>query len=631
MSTETDLQFEALLVHVRETRGFDFTGYKRSSLMRRVGRRMSQVSVSDYGDYLDYLQVHPGEFEALFNTILINVTSFFRDLETWDFLATDVLARLLAEHDGTLRIWSAGCASGEEAYTLAMMMAEVVGVDQVRDRVKIYATDIDEESLVQARHATYSGNAVESLPPEMVKRYFDVTGERYTFRKDLRRSVIFGRNDLVQDAPISRIHLLVCRNTLMYFNAEIQTRVLSRFHFALVPQGILVLGKAEMLLSHADLFTPIDLKRRVFSRVPRRAAGGGAYCSDASAPVPPNEIVGLERLRHEAFQASPVAQVVVTADGIVALTNRQADSLFGVSIRDIGRPFRDLDLSFRPVELRGYIEQAQVERRVVRVDDVRLSMSATDSLSLVAQINPLVDPDGSLLGVVVMFQDTTAARRLQEELEHANRQLEAAYEELQSTVEELETTNEELQSTVEELETTNEELQSTNEELETLNEELQSTNGDLQNINEELHKRTAELHDTNAFMQAILGSLQAGVIVVDRNLRVVVWNRRAEDMWGVRTDEALGEHFLNIDIGLPTERLRPLIRGVLAGNDGHEALRQRAVNRRGRTIELRIVCVALSSETHGVAGAIMVMEHTAPGDDDSGHTGRVEGHSLPQG
>ena len=156
----------------------------------------------------------------------------------------------------------------------------------------------------------------------------------------------------------------------------------------------------------------------------------------------------------------------------------------------------------------------------------------------------------------------TAARRLQDELEHANRQLEAAYEELQSTNEELETTNEELQSTVEELETTNEELQSTNEELETMNEELQSTNDELQTINDQLRVSTAELDEANAFLEAILTSLRAGVAVVDRDLRVRSWNRRAEDLWGLRADEAIGQHFLNLDIGLPFERLRPLMRGV---------------------------------------------------------------------
>ena len=188
-----------------------------------------------------------------------------------------------------------------------------------------------------------------------------------------------------------------------------------------------------------------------------------------------------------------LAQVVVPADGLVALTNRHAETMFGVSTKDIGRPFRDLDLSYRPVELRGFIEQAQVERRPNRVSDVEFVRGPGDVTYLEVQINPLVDADASLLGVALIFIDITAARQLHDDLERANLQRETAYEELQSTNEELETTNEELQSTVEELETTNEELQSTNEELETMNEELQSTNDELQTINDELRERTAEL------------------------------------------------------------------------------------------------------------------------------------------
>ncbi|MFI5908026.1 CheR family methyltransferase [Dactylosporangium sp. NPDC051541] len=599
--TQTDPDFEALLVYLKEARGFDFTGYKRSSLVRRVERRMSQVPPDDYAEYLDYLQVHPDEFTALFNTILINVTGFFRDPDAWSALSREVLPRLIDEHEGPLRVWSAGCASGEEAYTLAMALAEAMGAERFRERVKIYATDVDEESLAHARQATYGERDLQHLEPELLERYFEPAGGRFTFRKDLRRSIIFRRNDLVQDAPISRIDLLVCRNALMYFNAETQTRILSRFHFALAPGGVLFLGKAEMLLSHANLFTPLDLKRRMFRKVSRPVLNGGAYLAEPTHTPPRTELFGLDRLRNEAFMASPVAQVVVTADGLVALTNRHAETLFGVSPRDIGRPFRDLDLSYRPVELRGYIEQAQVERRVTRIDDVELATGAGEKQFLNILIHPLIDSDAGLLGVVVIFQDMSASRRLQDELEHANRQLETAYEELQSTNEELETTNEELQSTVEELETTNEELQSTNEELETMNDELQS-------INDELRERTAELNDANSFMEAILTSLQAGVVVLDREMHILVWNRRSEDLWGLRPDEAVGQHFLNIDIGLSTGQLRPLIRDVLSGRSEREESEQAAVNRRGRTVELRVVCTPLTSETAGVIGAILVME-----------------------
>jgi two-component system CheB/CheR fusion protein len=611
-----DPHFESLLVYLKEARGFDFTGYKRSSLIRRVNRRMSQVGIAGYPEYADFLQVHPDEFTLLFNTILINVTGFFRDPDAWDQLRTDVLEPLVASRpaDTPIRVWSAGCASGEEAYTLAMVLAEVVGVDSFRDRVKIYATDVDEEQLGEARQALYSDQQLQAVPPELMERYFESAGARHTFRKDLRRSVIFGRNDLVQDAPISRIDLLACRNTLMYFNAETQARILSRFHFALCDGGALFLGKAEMLLSHGSLFTPLDLKRRIFRRVPRPPHPHGAIHQEPAVTVPA-AVVGLDELRDEAFSASPVAQLVLTAGGLVALTNRHLEKLFGVSARDIGRPFRDLDVSYRPVELRKYIEQAQLERRTMRVTDVEFVRASGEVTHLEVQVNPLAGNDSSLLGVNLAFHDVTAARRLRDELERANQQLEAAYEELQSTNEELETTNEELQSTVEELETTNEELQSTNEELETMNEELQSTNDELQSINDQLRVSSAQLDDANDFLDSVLTNLRAGVAVVDRDLLVRVWNRQAEDLWGLRAAEVVGEHFFNLDIGLPFERLRPLLRGALAEEPAAGEVELQAVNRRGRSILVRVACTPLrsSSAAHGRDGAIVVMESTGMG------------------
>ncbi|MGH3911824.1 MAG: PAS domain S-box protein [Pseudonocardiaceae bacterium] len=305
--------------------------------------------------------------------------------------------------------------------------------------------------------------------------------------------------------------------------------------------------------------------------------------------------------------------MVVTADGLVALTNRQADVMFGISARDLGKPFRDLELSYRPVELRRFIEQAQLERRTVRVADIEYSFGERDPLHLELQINPLVDSDSTLLGVTLIFHDVSEARRLQDNLLHANRQLETAYEELQSTNEELETTNEELQSTVEELETTNEELQSTNEELETMNEELQSTNDELQTINDELRDRTTDLDEANDFLEAILTSLQAGVTVIGHDMTIRAWNRRAEDLWGLRQDEALGQHFLHLDIGLPTDRLRPIIRQTLGGEDGPHELQVEAVNRRGRAINVRVLCTALRNTRPDTKGALLVIEQEQDG------------------
>jgi two-component system, chemotaxis family, CheB/CheR fusion protein len=609
-----DNHFESLLNYLKEARGFDFTGYKRPSLMRRVNRRMTQVQIADYGDYLDYLQVHPDEFTALFNTILINVTAFFRDPEAWERLRTEVLVPLVAAKPpgSPIRVWSAGCASGQEAYTLAMLLGEILGPADFRERVKIYATDVDEEQLNEARHGSYSARDVEALPEGLLERYFEPTGNRHVFRKDMRRSVIFGRNDLVQDAPISRIDVLTCRNTLMYFNAETQARILGRFHFALVDAGTLFLGRAEMLLSHGGMFLPTDLQRRIFRKVPRILTP-----STPTSPIPPavpsrGPLPGLDQLRNAALLASPVAQIVVTADGLVALTNRQANTLFGVSSRDVGRPFRDLDVSYRPTELRRFIEQAQVERRVLHVRDVEYERGPNEKVYLDVQVNPLVDGDAGLLGVGLVFHDVTSARKLRAELEQANHELEAAYEELQSTNEELETTNEELQSTVEELETTNEELQSTNEELETMNEELQSTNDELQGINEQLHRSSAELDEANAFLDSILSGLRAGVAVVDTDLRILVWNREAENLWGLRTAEAVGQHLLNLDIGLPVDRIRPLVRQALGGDRAGTDVELGAVNRRGRPITVRVGCSPLLDIAEVATGAIIVMEACAP-------------------
>ncbi|HKS53476.1 MAG TPA: CheR family methyltransferase [Pseudonocardiaceae bacterium] len=617
--SQPDASFEALLLHLKENRGFDFTGYKRSSLTRRVDRRMDQVGVESYADYLDYLEMHSEEFTALFNTILINVTGFFRDAEAWDYLRAEILPSILEAKaaDEIIRVWSAGCASGEEAYTLAMILAEALGVEEFRARVKVYATDVDEEGLNYARHASYDERQVRTVPAPLLERYFDQAGGRFSFRKDLRRSVIFGRNDLVQDAPISKIDLLVCRNALMYFNAETQARILSRLHFALAPAGVLFLGKAEMLLSHTKLFYPIDLKRRVFRKVANPMPINGRFLTEAPLAHARPPIGGLDLLRHAALQASPLAQVVVTADGLIALCNRQAEEMFGVSSRDVGRPFSDVTLSYRPVELRHYIERAHVERRIIRVTDVDY-LRGNEALHLNVQITPLADSDAGLLGVILNFHDVTESRRLREELQQANRQLETAYEELQSTNEELETTNEELQSTVEELETTNEELQSTNEELETMNEELQSTNDELQAINDELRDSTGELDHANRFLETILTGLRAGVTVLDPDMRVLVWNRRAEDLWGLRQEEIVGQHFLNLDIGLPTAQLRPLIRRTLAGEAGPHEMVLPAVNRRGRTILVRVAGSPLSGADGSATGAILLMEHDGNAQPDDG-------------
>jgi two-component system CheB/CheR fusion protein len=571
---------------------------------------MDQAGYTTFDEYLDVLQASSDEFAALFNTILINVTAFFRDPEAWQSIRDEVIPQLLAEQgpDDPVRVWSAGCASGQEAYTLAILLAEALGHDAFRRRVKIYATDVDEHALSEARAASYDARAVESVPPELLASYFEQVNGHYVFHKDLRRAVIFGRNDLVRDAPISKVDLLVCRNTLMYLNAETQRNVLGRLHFALAPKGTLFLGHAEMLLSHSDRFTPVDLKNRIFRKAVGSHQGLERFDPAAALYERHGELNGLATVRDLAFRASPVPQIVVTGDDTVAMINQQAETFFGLSARDIGRLLRDLEISYRPVELRAYVEQAKVERRSARIQDVQWQRPGADTVWFEIHINPLVDADNGLLGVSIVFFDVTAMRALLDKVVQTNRQLETAYEELQSTNEELETTNEELQSTVEELETTNEELQSTNEELETMNEELQSINDELHTINDTLRERSLELDDARTFMDAMVNSIRLGVVVVDREMRVVVWNRGCEELWGLRADETTGMVLTTLDIGLPLETVRPLIGTAFVDPDSTGAVVVDAVNRRGRPTRVRVTCSPFRSTEDSVRGALLLMD-----------------------
>jgi two-component system CheB/CheR fusion protein len=338
----------------------------------------------------------------------------------------------------------------------------------------------------------------------------------------------------------------------MYFNAETQAKILNRFHFALREGGFLFLGKAEMLVTQAHRFIPVDLRLRVFTTVPKIAMRDRLlFMANTDQDKKVNNIGNHARIREAAFDNSVVPQIVVNVNGFLMQVNERARAIFGLKPGDLGRPLQDLEISYRPVELRSCIEQAYTDRRPVYIKEVEWRTSSDEIIYLEVVVSPLVEMSGNILGVAISFIDVSRYKRLQDDLQHSSQELEMAYEELQSTNEELETTNEELQSSNEELETTNEELQSSNEELETMNEELQSTNEELQTLNDEMRRRTEELNEVNAFLEAIFTSLRGGIVVVNQDLYIQIWNYKAEDLWGLRVDEVQGQHFLNLDIGLP--------------------------------------------------------------------------------
>ena len=601
---------DELLLYLKRTRGIDLSGYKRHSLMRRIRRRMDAVKIEEYERYIDYLEIHPEEFVQLFNYLLINVTAFFRDLPAWEHLKDNIVPKLiqLKQPDGVLRIWSAGCASGQEPYSIAMLLAEQFGLHDLQHRVKIYASDMDQEALNDARQGSYTVKDIEAVPPPLIEKYFKQEGERYVIHADLRRAVIFGRHDLIADAPISRLNLLICRNTLMYFNAEMQDHILARFHFALNDTGYLFLGKAEMLLTHANLFTPVDLKHRLFAKSTNIGLRDRLrvlhHIGEEEAA---NRLTRQLRVRDLSFNISPFPQLVVDTEGNLSLANDQACAAFNILPDNIGQPFRDLAISYRPMELRGPLEQAFSTRKVVRVTNVVRQSVEGAGRQFEVEIVPLIEEGRTVLGASLTFRDVSETITLQQQLQHSKQELETAYEELQSTNEELETTNEELQSTVEELETTNEELQSTNEELETMNEELQSTNEELHTVNAELRERTEELQRSSIFQESILASLESGVVVLDEDLTVILWNHQIANLWGVGAEEAKGKSLLSLDTGLPVASLVDPIQTAMSTGK-HQTIILNCINRRGKPIVCRVTCSPLRDSGSTIHGVLLFME-----------------------
>ncbi len=596
-------ELDELLEFLRDHRGFDFTGYKRNTLSRRIAKRMQEVGVESHRQYIEFLELRPDEFPKLFNTILINVTSMFRDPESWEHLQTVVLPTILEQRDDDdpIRVWSAGCATGQEAYTLAMVLCEVLGDEAFTRRVKLYATDRDEDALLVARAGVYEDRALEHVPTAMVNRYFESVGSHHRFRTDLRRSLIFGRHDLTVDPPISNLDLLVCRNTLMYFNAETQATVLPRFHYALRDDGVLFLGRAEMLLTHGDLFTPVEMSHRLFRRVPRTGTAVRSGTRRSEQRKPDFSWSTLEGL---AFHHGRAAEIVVDVDSVVVAANAAARSTFELSDDDLGRPLRELELSYRPLDLRSRVDQALGDRRPIQVRNVERTFPQGDSQFLDVVFAPLADETG-VDGLSISFVDVTRFALLQDEVKRSNQELEGAYEQLQSTNEELETTNEELQSTIEERETTNEELQSTNEELETMNEELQSTNEELETMNVELRMRGDGTDRDRVVLESIIGSIDRSIIAIDARGIVVVWSSLATATWGIQPHEANGRRFADLEFGLPTDELRVAIAAVDTGGSPEVTVEHGAINRLGQSVTTSTVVRPLGNAPHG-RGVVLI-------------------------
>ena len=520
-----------LVEALAEERGLDLRGYKQTSLERRVRRRMQQLGIDSYAEYLERIRKVPDEPLDLLNTVLINVTRFFRDPHAWEALAREILPVMFrGKQPGTsFRVWCAGCATGEEAYSVAILLFELLG-NRVREyEIKIYATDNDEHALTIARRAEYSPEALRGVSPEIKARYF--TGDKnLRVVREVRRLVIFGRSNILSDAPISHVDLLVCRNLLIYFDPVAQAHIMASFRYALNEGGVLFLGKSESQLKRSSDFLPINARWRIFQR---------RYKSDGPEwPVTPRDTSmaseadekrqELERLKlfyDTILDTLEPGVLVLDSSDTVITENEKVLKLWGLPGMLGARKIQDTEFWQRCPELKQRLE----ESRHPSPHTVRFDCSGPSSNVVSMTIRPILSQSGSgQVGTLIYMENVTSRVTLQNTIE----ELETTAEELQSTNEELETTNEELQSTNEELETTNEELQSTNEELETTNEELQSLNEELETTNEELSSRSRELDELNARYSEMIERMPWPVFLVNNDTLIYMFNSAAQKLFG---------------------------------------------------------------------------------------------------
>lgn len=557
--------FQQLLTQLRERLQFDFSGYKTGTLLRRIRRRQVATESPDLAAYLERIGTHPEELEFLARDILISVTAFFRDRDA--FAALGQAIRALAERKqpgGEVRIWVAGCASGEEAYSIAMLLAESLKEKVLSCRIQVFATDVDEDALNVARRGVYPAASMSEVSPELLERYFRPVGNAYEAGKTLRDMIVFARHNLVSDPPFLRLDLVSCRNVLIYFDAPLQSKVLQTFHFGLQKEGHLFLGRSESVAQAEQLFAAVDRRERLF-----RKMGESPLIPVAGAAGSRHVPMQRRDQRFELLLAGLVAQFGVTA----VLCDTEANILHSVGDVDhyLQFPQGTSRLNLGDVvmpELRS--EVFTLQRRCQQTGKAqRGRRRRLGKILLRVAMQPLRDSGGDFLAVLFIpeslqggFTDevpSSGKQQLEDELM-------ATREHLQALVEEMATANEEMQALNEEAQASNEELQATNEELEAANEEMQATNEELVSLNEELNVKTVELSKLSEEYAHLYDALEFPVLVFDKAMQLVRFNAPSARHFDLRPS-ALHHHVSSLRLPVELAELeRWLGRALAHGN-----------------------------------------------------------------
>jgi two-component system CheB/CheR fusion protein len=560
-----------IFVLLRSRTGNDFTYYKHSTIRRRIKRRMVLHQLEKMEDYVKYLQKQPGELDALFQDILINVTSFFRDPETFEALKQEVFPILTEKRpaDHPLRIWVPGCSTGEEVYSLAITLLEFLGDRSSNLQIQIFASDIDDKAIDKARQGVYPEAIRDNIAPGRLQRFFIKTPSGYQISKTIRDMCVFAVQNVIKDPPFSRLDLICCRNLMIYLGAILQKKVLYTFHYALLPGRFLMLGTSETIGSFADLFATVDKKNKIYTKKSAATLPGYDFTIPAHVAPPPaadqttpaRAPSGLD-LQHEAerliLNAYGPPGVIINQDMQILHFRGQTGPYIEPSPGSASLNLLRMARQDLVMELRAAVHQAVKARSQARKEGVRIRDA--DGYRIVnLQVLPLAAEGAVEPHYLVLFEpgsevttvapenakapDTTENLRIQA----LEQELLSNREYMQSIIEEQEATNEELQSANEEIQSANEELQSTNEELETAKEELQSTNEELSTINEEHENRNQELMNSNNDLANLLASVEVAIVILSDDLSIRRFTPTAKSLLNL----------IDADIGRPIGNIRP--------------------------------------------------------------------------
>ncbi len=583
---------------IQRRSGIDFSSYKPNTILRRIERRMRTTQQESFESYLDYIHTHPGELDVLRREMLISVTTFFRDGEVFKALAERALPAILdnPSFDGTVRIWSVGCATGEEAYSVAMLMQEQLDNMRKPVDVKVFATDVDRDALDIAGAGIYPESIAADVSPDRLERFFIKQEESYQISRELRQILVFARHNVLRDPPFTRIDLVICRNLLIYMQPHVQQRILSLFHFALRPGGFMLLGSSETIGDLVQAFETVHTQSKIFRRrgtarllpsgptlhTPAPSAGGRA---DTILPGPVKGTPLLERFYRSLIDTYAATSLLIDARGtvhhavgdpgsmlrfpageatldILKLAPRSLAAIVGTAIQKVLR--ESVEVYYRNIVLDGEEESQVVDLRLQALDGVP---GREDFLVLSLEKHDAPPRDS---GAVTLAD---------------GQQLADLQRELQYTRENLQATNEELQTSNEELQATNEELLAANEELQSTNEELQATNEELHTVNAEYQRKIDELTELNADMDNLLRSTEVGTIFLDRALAIRKFTPAARELVNVM-ERDIGRPLAHLSHRLRTDTLVDDARAVL---DSGRSVERATETDDGRELLIRVL------------------------------------------